>query len=60
MSSLPVKTVVPSGLKATAMTRPWCRNGEPNSLPSAVVHNRAFMSSLPVTIDRPSGLKATA
>ena len=61
MSSLPVRTVRPSGLKATAMTRPSCRRGVPSGLarrprpragPSCPRCRSAMI--------RPSGLNATA
>ena len=60
MSSLPVRTVWPSGLKATASPYPRAASGEPTGEPSTAFQSRAVVSSLPVTINRPSGLNATA
>ena len=59
LSSLPVTTVLPSGLNATAVTAS-VRNGGPMGLPVAASQSRAVLSSLPVTTALPSGLNATA
>ena len=41
LSSLPVRTVLPSGLNATAVTASWCARGGPMGLPVAASQSRA-------------------
>ena len=59
-SSAPAQEVLPSGLKATAMTCRGWRSGGPRGIPVAASQSRAVPSSLPVRTVLPSGLKATA
>ena len=59
-SPLPVRTALPSGLNATAVTWPWCARGGPMGRPVAASQSRAVLSSLPVRTALPSGLNATA
>ncbi len=60
LSSLPVRTALPSGLNATAATPPWWAMGGPMGSPVAASQSRAVSSSLPVRTALPSGLNATA
>ena len=60
LSSLPVSTVLPSGLKATARTFSRCRMGSPTGFPVAAFHHCTVPSPHPVSTDLPSGLNATA
>ena len=55
-----MSTVLPSGLNATAQTRPGCVRGWPRGWPVAASQSRAVLSSLPVITVLPSGLNATA
>ena len=62
-SAVPVRIVLPSGLKATAQTRPGCGKGAPRGLPLAASQSRAspllgWKLPLPVRMVLPSGLKA--
>ena len=59
-SWLPVRTTLPSGLNATALTKPRCGRGGPTGRPVAASQSRAVRSSLPVRTALPSGLNATA
>ena len=59
LSSLPVNTVLPSGLKAMAQTGP-CVSGGPRGWPVATDHSRAVVSPLPVNTLWLSAPKATA
>ena len=58
LSSEPVATVRPSGLKATDHTAPSWPRRTPISLPVATSHSRTVLSCEPVASVRPSGLKA--
>ena len=60
LSMLPVRTALPSGLNATALTSPWWASGEPMGRPVAASQSRAVLSSPPVKTALPSGLNATA
>ena len=44
LSELPVRTVLPSGLNATAATVPWCPRGGPMGWPVAASQSRAVLS----------------
>ena len=62
-SSLPVSTVLPSGLNATAKTVSMMRQGWSQMFAEGTVdasQNRAVLSKLPVITVLPSGLNATA
>jgi len=60
LSSAPVRTVLPSGLKATERTGPaWVRDG-PICSPATALHSRTTPAVHPVRIVLPSGLKAAA
>ena len=61
LSSLPVRTVLPSGLKATAIDRVLgAAMAAPMGCPVAASQSRAVLSLLPVRTVLPSGLNATA
>ena len=59
LSKLPVRTRVPSGLKATlSILSPWPSRVS-SGLPAWASHRRAVSSELPVRRRDPSGLNAT-
>ena len=57
---LPVRAVLPSGLKATALSAPRCEMGCPMGRPVAASQSRAVLSSQWSATVLPSGLNATA
>jgi len=59
VSALPVASRSPSGLKATAQTRPLCPESESILFREARSHTAALPSVIPVAIRVPSGLTAT-
>jgi hypothetical protein len=60
LSLLAVATRLPSGLHATALTKPACPSGGVTGCPLTASHTRAVLSLLAVTTRLPSGLHATA
>ncbi len=58
-SELPVSTVLPSGLNATALTAAWCFKRRADRVAGSVSQIRAEPSALPVITVLPSGRNAT-
>ena len=59
LSSLPLASVIPSGLKATLLTGAVCPVRIAHCSPVAAFQRRIVLSALPLASVRPSGLKAT-
>ena len=59
LSAQPVKTILPSGLKAAAKTAPSFVSRGPRGRAAATSQSRAVVSLLPVATVLPSGLNAT-